>query len=85
MVIAAALLAHRRLQPLARPHVARASGASALREEPCTDGAIAPDASAIVYCLQQGETANLHLVDLTKNPPTDAPITNDGKSCHPFW
>ncbi len=50
-----------------------------------TDGAIAPDASAIIYCLQRGETADLHLIDLTTDPATDAAITNDGKSCHPVW
>jgi hypothetical protein len=25
------------------------------------------------------------LIDLTKDPATDAAITNDGKSCHPVW
>lgn len=50
-----------------------------------TDGAIAPDGNTIVYCLRQGEAYNLHLIDLTKNPATDAALTNDGKSCHPVW
>ncbi len=49
------------------------------------DGAIAADASAIVYCLQEGDAQNLHLIDLSKDPATDAAITNDGKSCHPVW
>ena len=49
------------------------------------DGAIAPDATAIVYCVRRGEAANLHLIDLTKTPATDAAITSDGKSCHPVW
>jgi Tol biopolymer transport system component len=49
------------------------------------DGAIAPDGSAVVYCLRQGEATNLHVIDLTKDPATDAALTNDGKSCHPVW
>ncbi len=50
-----------------------------------TDAAPAPDASAVVYCLREGEATNLHVIDLTKNPATDTAITNDGKSCHPVW
>lgn len=49
------------------------------------DAAPAPDASGVVYCLKEGEATNLHYVDLTKDPPTDAAITSDGKSCHPVW
>jgi len=49
------------------------------------DGAMAPDGSGIVYCLQEGEASNLHLIDLTEDPATDAAITTDGKSCHPVW
>lgn len=49
------------------------------------DGAAAPDATAIVYCLREGTVQNLHFIDLTKSPATDAAITNDGKSCHPIW
>jgi hypothetical protein len=49
------------------------------------DAATAPDVSAIVYCLQEGDAQNLHLIDLAVDPPTDTAITNDGKSCHPVW
>ena len=49
------------------------------------DGTAAPDVSALVYCLQQGEATNLHLIDLSVDPPTDTQITNDGTSCHPVW
>jgi hypothetical protein len=49
------------------------------------DATIAPDASAIVYCLQQGDATDLHAIDLSVDPPTDTAITNDGKSCHPVW
>jgi hypothetical protein len=45
---------------------------------------IAPDATAIVYCLRHGSNAtDLHLVDLTTEPATDSPMTTDGKSCYP--
>jgi hypothetical protein len=47
--------------------------------------AAAPDARAIVYCLRHGDARDLHIIDLTKNPATDAALTNDGKSCHPVW
>jgi Tol biopolymer transport system component len=49
------------------------------------DASVAPDGRGIVYCLQQGEAQNLHLIDLTKDSATDAAITNDGKSCHAVW
>lgn len=49
------------------------------------DATIAPDASAIVYCLREGEAQNLHVIDLSVDPATDTAITNDGKSCHPVW
>lgn len=49
------------------------------------DATIAPDARAVVYCLRKGEADDLHAIDLTTDPPTDAPITSDGKSCHPVW
>ncbi len=45
---------------------------------------VAPDGSAIVYCLREGDSSyNLHLIDLTPAKPTDTAITNDGKSCNP--
>jgi hypothetical protein len=47
--------------------------------------AAAPDARAIVYCLRHGSAYDLHIIDLTKTPATDAALTNDGKSCHPVW
>jgi hypothetical protein len=48
------------------------------------NAAISPDASAIVYCLRQGDDRyDLHLVDLTARKATDVAITTDGKSCHP--
>jgi hypothetical protein len=46
---------------------------------------IAPDARAIVYCLGEGDANNLHVIDLTVDPPTDGALTDDGKSCHPVW
>lgn len=54
------------------------------------DATLAPDASAVVYCLATdvpsgGQTLDLHLVDVTANPPTDTALTNDGKSCSPRW
>ncbi len=53
------------------------------------DGALAPDASAAVYCLRTGTgdaaASNLHLLDLSTNPPTDTALTNDGVSCQPRW
>lgn len=49
------------------------------------DAAVAPDARGIVYCVRHGEAQDLHIIDLTKNPATDAALTTDGKSCHPVW
>jgi Tol biopolymer transport system component len=49
------------------------------------DATVAPDVSAIVYCLEEGDAQNLHLIDLSGAEATDAAITNDGKSCHPVW
>lgn len=47
------------------------------------DATVAPDSSAIVYCLREGDAYNLHLIDLTGAQATDTAITTDGKSCHP--
>lgn len=50
--------------------------------------AIAPDASAIVYCLRHGSNSDaldLHLIDLTTDPATDSPMTTDGNSCYPTF
>jgi hypothetical protein len=69
-------LGTRKVTPVVVPQVANTS---------VVDGAAAPDLSAIVYCLREGDAQNLHLIDLSKTPATDAPITNDGKSCHPVW
>lgn len=49
------------------------------------DATAAPDASAIVYCLEEGDAQNLHFIDLSGAEATDTAITNDGKSCHPVW
>ena len=55
-------------------------------DEDVRAAAIAPDASAIVYCLSHGSNAlDLHLVDLTTDPATDSPMTTDGKSCYPTF
>jgi hypothetical protein len=54
------------------------------RDEYVQAASIAPDASAIVYCLRHGSHAtDLHLLDLNTKPPTDSPMTTDGKSCYP--
>jgi len=63
----------------ALPVVVPAAGASVI------DGTIAPDSSAIIYCLQQGNTTNLHAIDFSTDPPTEAALTDDGVSCHPVW
>jgi hypothetical protein len=44
---------------------------------------IAPDGSGIVYCLYHDDVYDLHAIDLTLDPPEDAAITDDGKSCSP--
>jgi hypothetical protein len=44
---------------------------------------IAPDASVIVYCLAHDDVYDLHAIDLSLDPPEDAAITDDGKSCDP--
>lgn len=54
--------------------------------EPDTDirnAAVAPDGAGIVYCLAHDDVLDLHAIDLTVDPPEDAAITNDGKSCQP--
>jgi hypothetical protein len=47
------------------------------------NAAVAPDGAGIVYCLAQDDVYDLHVVDLTVDPPEDVAITNDGKSCSP--
>ncbi|MCA9590179.1 MAG: hypothetical protein KC657_32970 [Myxococcales bacterium] len=47
--------------------------------------AIAPDASAIVYCTRRGDVRDLHVIDLRATPATDALLTQDGKSCAPHF
>ncbi|MBX3203566.1 MAG: hypothetical protein KF764_00795 [Labilithrix sp.] len=69
-------MASRKASPIVVPEAA---------DSRVTDGTIAPDGGSIVYCLREGEASNLHLIDLTKDPATDAAITTDGKSCHPVW
>lgn len=46
---------------------------------------ISPDGSVIIYCLAHDGGLDLHAVDLTLDPPEEAPITNDGKSCDPSF
>ncbi|MGC4079545.1 MAG: hypothetical protein QM702_21390 [Rubrivivax sp.] len=50
-------------------------------------GAVAPDGSAIVDCLRDNvqRTVDLHVLDLTKEPPVDKAITSDGASCDPAF
>lgn len=48
-------------------------------------GSVAPDGSAIVYCLRDGDAKDLHVLDLTKTPPVDSALTNDGASCNPSF
>jgi len=49
------------------------------------NAAIAPDGSGIVYCLYHDDVYDLHAIDLTLDPPEDAAITDDGKSCSPVF
>lgn len=49
------------------------------------NGAVAPDGSAIVYCVRDGASSNLHVIDLTKSPAEDRPLTTDGRSCNPVF
>ncbi|MCA9597950.1 MAG: hypothetical protein KC776_31780 [Myxococcales bacterium] len=49
------------------------------------NGAIAPDDAHIVYCVQQGSSTDLHVLDLTVDPPADKVLTNDGASCDPVF
>jgi Tol biopolymer transport system component len=44
---------------------------------------IAPDGSAIVYCLSHDGVLDLRGIDLTLDTPEDVPLTDDGKSCSP--
>jgi len=69
-------MASRKASPIVLPEGADAA---------VLDGTIAPDASGIVYCLQEGDAKNLHFIDLSVAQPTDAAITKDGTSCHPVW
>lgn len=59
------------------------------QDQSVRDATLAPDASAVVYCLvtstQSGQTYDLHLVDVTANPMKDVALTNDGQSCNPRW
>lgn len=50
--------------------------------------AVSPDASRIVYCAgprASGSARDLRVLDLTKDPVTDAPLTADGRSCAPAF
>lgn len=47
------------------------------------NAAIAPNGDGIVYCLAHDEVYDLHVVDLSVDPPVDTAITDDGISCSP--
>jgi hypothetical protein len=47
------------------------------------NAAIALNGAGIVYCLGHDDVFDLHAIDLTLDPPEDAAITDDGKSCDP--
>jgi hypothetical protein len=47
------------------------------------NGAISPEGTSIVYCLDHEGGLDLHAIDLTLDPLVDSPLTNDGKSCAP--
>lgn len=66
----------------------KAASPLVLPEDPDTTvetAALAADASVIVYCLRRGDARDLHVIDLTATPATDAALTTDGKSCHPTF
>jgi hypothetical protein len=46
---------------------------------------IAPDASALVYELQQGSTSDLIIINDLLDTPQISPLTNDGRSSNPTW
>jgi Tol biopolymer transport system component len=48
-------------------------------------GAVSADGNAIVYCVREGQADNLHVVDVSVDPPVDTAITNDGASCNPVF
>jgi len=45
--------------------------------------AVAPNGDGIVYCLAHDDVYDLHVIDLTVDPPVDSAITDDGISCSP--
>lgn len=50
------------------------------------NGTIAPDNGSIVTCVHEGPDGtleNLHVLDLTVDPPVDTALTTDGVSCDP--
>jgi hypothetical protein len=46
---------------------------------------LAPDASALVYELQQGSTSDLIIINDLLGTPQISPLTNDGRSSNPTW
>lgn len=48
-------------------------------------GAVSPDGNYVVYCATEGGGTNIHVLDLTKEPAVDTPVTKDGISCHPAF
>jgi hypothetical protein len=47
--------------------------------------AIAPNGDGIVYCLAHDDVYDLHVIDLTVDPPVESAITDDGISCSPSF
>ena len=75
----------------ARPGNGTAVSASDLRrrtpeaETGIRNAAVSADGPRIVYCLSHDGGYDLHAIDLNLDPPEDAPITNDDRSCSPVF
>lgn len=49
------------------------------------NAAFAPDNAHMVYCVREGDTFNLRLIDFGVDPPSDTALTDDGVSCDPVF
>jgi hypothetical protein len=49
------------------------------------NASFAPDDLHLVYCVRQNEAYDLWMLDLSVDPPTDTPLTDDGVSCDPVF
>jgi Tol biopolymer transport system component len=49
------------------------------------DGALSSDVQHVVYCVKQGGTTDLWMLDVTVDPPSNVPLTSDGASCDPVF